>query len=655
MATKQLKAIVTLGGAFSSSLGSAFRRTSSGFDDVSKAMRKAKEEQAKLSRQIADATRNGPAQIGHLTDAYAKLGTQIDQLRGKQAKLQAQEAAAAKRHQLRGKLGVGMAATAAIGAGQGAAIGSAFGRSADFNYGLAGIGVTANMTQGAVKSLSTEIINLGRETNQGAVKVKDAFSFLVAASGDIEQSKAALKGIGVTATAASAEIEDVARASFTLMNTLKVKPDQLKDTLEILVAAGKAGNFEFKDMAGNLPKLGASFASLKMEGKEATATIGAALQIVRKDAGSSEQAADYLQNLMSKLLSPETLKRSEKLGMNLHKVIQKAWADGKNPFEAGVEAISKMTSQADLKLLGELFGDMEVQYAVKPLVREWEKYKEIKKEALSTRSIDRDFSIMSATARVQMDKLKDSALGLSVRLGTALEPTFVAIGNTLTPLVQSVSDWTDKNPELAASIAIGGAALTAFTAGAMALGFAATFLKPGLVALSGAVRLVGAAAMFAGKSLLWIGRALLMNPIGLAVTTIAGGAYLIYKHWEPLKGLFADLWAGIKSSAMDAFNYVTSKLSWVGDAYRKVKGWFSSDAPAATGAAPASRAPVSMPPMARSAAAPGAAGTVNNNQKVSVVVNAAPGQSPAQVGKAVAKEVGKSAGLGSGMYDAVAY
>ncbi|MFY9810816.1 phage tail tape measure protein [Aquabacterium sp.] len=654
MATKQLKAIVTLGGAFSSSLGSAFRRTSSGFDDVSKAMRKAKDEQAKLSRQIAEATRNGPAQVGHLTAAYAKLGTQIDQLRGKQAKLQAQEAAAAKRQHLRGKLGVGMAATAAIGAGQGAAIGSAFGRSADFNYGLAGIGVTANMTQGAVKSLSTEIINLGRETNQGAVKVKDAFSFLVAASGDIEQSKAALKGIGVTATAASAEIEDVARASFTLMNTLKVKPDQLKDTLEILVAAGKAGNFEFKDMAGNLPKLGASFASLKMEGKEATATIGAALQIVRKDAGSSEQAADYLQNLMSKLLSPETLKRSEKLGMNLHKVIQKAWADGKNPFEAGVEAISKMTSQADLKLLGELFGDMEVQYAVKPLVREWEKYKEIKKEALSTKSIDRDFGIMSATARVQIDKLKDSAFGLSVRLGTALEPTLVALGNTLTPLVQSLSDWTAKNPELASSIVIGGAALTAFTAGALALGFAATFLKPGLVALSAGFRLAGGAIMFAGKSLLWVGRALLMNPIGLAVTAIAGAVFLIYKYWEPLTGFFTNLWAGIKASGMAVFDWVASKLAWVGDAYRKVKGWFSSDAPAASTPA-ASRAPVSLPPMARGAAGAGAAGTVNNNQKVSVVVNAAPGQSPTQVGKSVAKEVGKSAGLGSGMYDAPAY
>ncbi|CAA0097539.1 Chromosome partition protein Smc [BD1-7 clade bacterium] len=50
-----------------------------------------------------------------------------------------------------------------------------------------------------------------------------------------------------------------------------------------------------------------------------------------------------------------------------------------------------------------------------------------------------------------------------------------------------------------------------------------------------------------GKGLLWIGRALMLNPIGLAITAIAGGAYLIIKYWQPIKAWFANLWQGIEN------------------------------------------------------------------------------------------------------------
>ncbi|KVR30707.1 hypothetical protein WK15_05840 [Burkholderia ubonensis] len=60
-------------------------------------------------------------------------------------------------------------------------------------------------------------------------------------------------------------------------------------------------------------------------------------------------------------------------------------------------------------------------------------------------------------------------------------------------------------------------------------------------------RMFSSAAMFAG-------RAMLMNPIGLAVTAIVAAAYLIYRYWEPISGFFARLWSAVKkiiSSAAD--------------------------------------------------------------------------------------------------------
>ena len=50
-----------------------------------------------------------------------------------------------------------------------------------------------------------------------------------------------------------------------------------------------------------------------------------------------------------------------------------------------------------------------------------------------------------------------------------------------------------------------------------------------------------------GKGILFIGRALAMNPIGLAITAIAGGTYLIYRNWDKVGPYFLGLWAEIKA------------------------------------------------------------------------------------------------------------
>lgn len=51
-------------------------------------------------------------------------------------------------------------------------------------------------------------------------------------------------------------------------------------------------------------------------------------------------------------------------------------------------------------------------------------------------------------------------------------------------------------------------------------------------------------ARVAAQSVLFLGRALLMNPIGLIVTAIAGAAFLLYKYWQPIKAFFQGFWQG---------------------------------------------------------------------------------------------------------------
>jgi phage-related tail protein len=55
------------------------------------------------------------------------------------------------------------------------------------------------------------------------------------------------------------------------------------------------------------------------------------------------------------------------------------------------------------------------------------------------------------------------------------------------------------------------------------------------------------------KTLAIVGRALLLNPIGLAITAIALAAFVLIKYWEPIKAFFSGLWSEISSAFQEGF------------------------------------------------------------------------------------------------------
>lgn len=116
-------------------------------------------------------------------------------------------------------------------------------------------------------------------------------------------------------------------------------------------------------------------------------------------------------------------------------------------------------------------------------------------------------------------------------------------------------------------------------------GIAMAFGAPLMMAVRGGLmlgRVLGGTLLFglklAGQAVLWLGRALLMNPIGLLVTGIALSAYLIYRYWEPIKGFFSGLWSEIKSGfsgGLAGIGALILNFSPVGLFYRAFAGVMS--------------------------------------------------------------------------------
>ena len=83
----------------------------------------------------------------------------------------------------------------------------------------------------------------------------------------------------------------------------------------------------------------------------------------------------------------------------------------------------------------------------------------------------------------------------------------------------------------------------------------------GLIGLVGGWAKVGAAIKMVGMAFTFVARLFLLNPIGLAVTAIAGGAYLIYKNWDKLKSWFGQFWEWIKTKAASIGAIMAKALS----------------------------------------------------------------------------------------------
>ncbi|HCO8543043.1 TPA: phage tail tape measure protein [Escherichia coli] len=263
--------------------------------------------------------------------------------------------------------------------------------------------------------------------------------------------------------------------------------------------------------------------------------------------------------------------------------------------------------------LGEMFADQQVMAFIRPMLANMDRYREIRAGAL--KAADNDLLGTAYDRRLQSPLEATKALminsrDLAITLGDQLAPSFVSLAQELLPLIQKTKNWITLHPELVSGAIQIVAALLAFKASTIALKLGLNLLLSPFVSVwknlvllranwlrltlafgeGGKLRWLatglssvgkGAASlgkilaggllkglMLAGKAILWVGKALLMNPIGLIITGIAVAAYLLYRYWGPVSAFFKRLWAQVTSAFSRAWQSITAV--WQG-----ISGWFS--------------------------------------------------------------------------------
>ena len=294
------------------------------------------------------------------------------------------------------------------------------GKAGLFNYavaaGAAVTGVSAAKEAAAVESIMTDIAlkaNIGRDqaerigriveglapqVNQMPLDMASTLDSLAGKGLDPTRAGLAmLQPIGKAATAYKADMLELGDATFAVVDNLKVPAERTARILDIMAQAGKRGSFEVRDMAQYFPALTASMQALGYTGEKAAGDLAAALQITRTATGDASSAANNLQNLLDKINTENTIKNFKEFGIDLPAAMKKAYRDGKSPIEAIIDLINKAT-KGDTSKIAFLFGDAEVQKAVRPLAQKMKFYTDIRADALRANGVvDNDF------ARRQLD------------------------------------------------------------------------------------------------------------------------------------------------------------------------------------------------------------------------------------------------------------
>ncbi|MRH93888.1 phage tail tape measure protein [Agrobacterium tumefaciens] len=432
---------------------------------------------------------------------------------------------------------------------------------AAFQQQLLDIAGTSNLTGQAafafVDQSKAKFEQLALDVGQLSDTVARGAGQMIAAGVNNDLVDRSIGSISRAATAANAEMNDMASVATSLLTTLKLPAEQLDDAMGALVTAGKLGSFELKDMSRYFPTLTGQMAKFGVTGREAVNFLGAALQIARKGTSDPAEAANNLKNFLSKVLAPTTVKNFADMGVDIQGVMQDAVTKGINPIEAVVQKITKLTGVSSKEIqglmgkakaagmsdadalatvreqlekiygagkLGELFSDMQVMDFLIPMLGNIDEYKSIKDEvAKATGSaIDADFETQMQGLNRQLTIFREIGTQASREVGLAFGTWMPAINGYLMDGLKWVRDFD--------------AATGGMVKQGLAFAGVAVLAAAGLGVLGVVLPAIGA-----GLSVL----AALFSPVGIALAGIAAAGVYIYRNWTNFAPRLARLWGSL--------------------------------------------------------------------------------------------------------------
>jgi TP901 family phage tail tape measure protein len=390
-------------------------------------------------------------------------------------------------------------------------------------------------------------------------KMATAFDMSAESAGDSMAKLANVYNIPI------AQISRLGDAINQLSNESPAKASDIVTTLGRI--GGVAKQFGLTELQA--ASLSNAFISLGKAPEVAGTSINALLLKLQT---ADKQGAKFQSALMQMGMSASGLKRAIK-------------NDAEGAIVGFLQAMGNVSSDKQLGLLVDLFG-LEYADDIAVLAGSIKTYTDSIATAKGPNvdgSMDREFQERAKTTAANLQRLKNGFNEIGINIGSAVLPPLNRLLNTVLPVVGAVATWAKEHPKLMSALVTGMAGLAAYKLATIGVAYSLNLLRTGWAGLTYGIGLVrtiapmaGTVLMGVGRAALFLGRALLLNPIGLAITAVA---FLIYKFWGPIAGFFKGLWQGlapIGAALTEAFAPLRVVLAPVVGLFKTLVGWVGS-------------------------------------------------------------------------------
>lgn len=296
-------------------------------------------------------------EIKRTEDAYQHLARSGEASARELAR--AQSASISKVRELRREMGetekgfTGLQKITGIGAavGAGMMIKPAITKAVDYDHTVASLTNTmfndrdkAGRIEGKteIKQAISDALKVGGGTREQAAGTLSALM----GSGEFSkgQSYGLLKTIqkGSTATGAdSGQLANIVLAA----KRMGIKPEDMDKVISKSIRAGELGGFELSDMAKHLPAALSSARSLGLSGMGGFERVLASMQSSVLTAGTKDEAANNLINILEKMNSSDTAKDFQKQGINLREELVKGANRGEDTITTFTGLIDRVVAK----------------------------------------------------------------------------------------------------------------------------------------------------------------------------------------------------------------------------------------------------------------------------------------------------------------------
>lgn len=524
-----------------------------------------------------------------------------------------------------------------------------------------------------IKEMENDIKNMSK-----AIPLSlDGLASIVAAGGQLGIPREHLAGFAETAAKMSVAMDmsadEAGQAMAKMSNVLNTPIDQMGKVGDVI-------NHLSNNMAATGPEIvevalraGAMSKSFGMTNNEVAALAGTFVSL-----GKSPEIAGTAINMMASRLKllptkgKEANKMMKQLGISMKdytKLIE--GGQGQEALLMVLEGLQKVQGVKRADIMNKLFGE-NAQRHVNSLVEGLDKYKEnlklVADETDYAGSMQREFAARSATTENNIQLLKNQMAVLATNVGSTLLPAINSVVGIFGKAAGTLADFAEKHPTLIKYIGLAVAGMASMKIATFGLGYGFTFLKGGVLSIMGIftqARTVFSLLRLGIGGLIPIikavGMAFLTNPIGLVITAIAAGAFLVIKYWKPISAFFKNLFAPVVAVFKQVWSWVSGlwekaqnifqgikewvKDSWVGKAWN----WaFGSDEEDESKPAPPklgeSVAEDSSSTSSNVVELPNSSVSTSTNQSSTsvnapITINASPGMSAEEVAKQVSKEL----------------